>query len=175
MAGHIYISRIGATYGPAPTRTAASSAHFAIQYTVIMWTSNMKTRSVNPVPRLAATSGAGFMQNCGPVESVKVMRDQNSCLSRGFGFVCFAYPQSAAAAIGCMQGYDLNGYRLYVSMSKPAKVASRYRRSTRSARELMQAWQPAYEEAAYIEYPMPTNKAFLQVRFPTTALLRCAL
>lgn len=106
------------------------------------------------------------MQNCGPVESVKVMREQNSGASRGFGFVCYAYPDSAAAAISCMQGYQLNGARLYVSMSKPAKE-TRYRRSARSARELMQVWQPVYEESGMIDHPMPTNKAFLQVRLLT--------
>ena len=113
-----------------------------------------------------------FMQSCGPVETVKVMRDQNSQMSRGFGFVCFVYPQSAAAAIGCMQGYELNGHRLYVSMSKPAKEASRYRRSNRSAREFMQTWQPMYEDCATMEHPMPTHKAFLQVRLPAMYMWR---
>lgn len=107
------------------------------------------------------------LQTFGLVENVRIMRDQHSNVSRGFGFVCYAYPQSATAAIGCMQGYELNGARLYVSMSKPAKEASRYRRSTRSARELMHTWPPVCDESAFMmEHPMPTNKAFLQVEFP---------
>ena len=100
------------------------------------------------------------------------MRDENSQMFRGFGFVCFVYPQSATAAIGCMQGYELNEHRLYVSMSKPAKEASRYRRSNRSAREFMQTWQPMYEDPATMEHPMPTHKAFLQVRLPAMYMWR---
>jgi RNA recognition motif-containing protein len=101
------------------------------------------------------------------VESVKVMRDQNTGISRGFGFVCFVYPQSAAAAIGCMQGYELHGQRMTV---RSAKEGRRYRRSAPPPQELMQTWQPAYEEPCIFDYPMATNKAFLQVR-PAVSLM----
>jgi RNA recognition motif-containing protein len=106
------------------------------------------------------------------VESVKVMRDPSTGVSRGFGFVCFLYPQSAAAAIGCMQGFELYGQRVTV---RSAKESPRFKRIARPAPVLMPAWQPVYEEPIIFEHPMATNKAFLQVTLAVSLISLCRM
>lgn len=55
----------------------------------------------------------------GPVESVRVMRDQATGRSRGFGFVEMATEDAAQAAIDKFNDAELDGRRLAVNEARP--------------------------------------------------------
>jgi len=55
----------------------------------------------------------------GPVESVRVMRDQATGRSRGFGFVEMASEDGARAAIEKFNETELDGRRLAVNEARP--------------------------------------------------------
>ena len=55
----------------------------------------------------------------GPVESVRVMRDQATGRSRGFGFVEMASEEGARAAIERFNETELDGRRLAVNEARP--------------------------------------------------------
>jgi RNA recognition motif-containing protein len=55
----------------------------------------------------------------GPVESVRVMRDQATGRSRGFGFVEMATEDAARAAIEKFNETELDGRRIAVNEARP--------------------------------------------------------
>lgn len=55
----------------------------------------------------------------GPVESVRVMRDQATGRSRGFGFVEMATEDAARAAIDQFNETELDGRRIAVNEARP--------------------------------------------------------
>jgi cold-inducible RNA-binding protein len=55
----------------------------------------------------------------GPVDSVRVMRDQATGRSRGFGFVEMATEEAAQAAIDKFNENDLDGRRIAVNEARP--------------------------------------------------------
>ena len=55
----------------------------------------------------------------GPVDSVRVMRDQATGRSRGFGFVEMATEEAAQAAIDKLNETDLDGRRIAVNEARP--------------------------------------------------------
>ncbi|MBT4856859.1 RNA-binding protein [Candidatus Uhrbacteria bacterium] len=55
----------------------------------------------------------------GEVLSARVVTDRDSGRSRGFGFVEFADDASAQAAIDAMDGADVEGRNITVSVAKP--------------------------------------------------------
>ena len=55
----------------------------------------------------------------GPVESVRVMRDQATGRSRGFGFVEMGSEEAAQAAIDQFNETELDGRRLAVNEARP--------------------------------------------------------
>ena len=55
----------------------------------------------------------------GPVESVRVMRDQSTGRSRGFGFVEMATEDGARAAIEKFNETELDGRRIAVNEARP--------------------------------------------------------
>ena len=65
-----------------------------------------------------------FVQ-AGPVESVRVMRDQATGRSRGFGFVEMATEEAAAAAIEKFHDTELDGRRLAVNEARPPSGGGR--------------------------------------------------
>jgi cold-inducible RNA-binding protein len=55
----------------------------------------------------------------GPVDSVRVMRDQATGRSRGFGFVEMATEEGAQAAIDQFNDADFGGRRIAVNEARP--------------------------------------------------------
>ncbi len=55
----------------------------------------------------------------GNVENVKIIRDRETGRSRGFGFVEMSTDEETNAAISALNGSDLGGRTLKVSLSKP--------------------------------------------------------
>ncbi len=55
----------------------------------------------------------------GNVENVKIIRDRETGRSRGFGFVEMATEEETNAAINALNGTELGGRTLKVSLSKP--------------------------------------------------------
>lgn len=62
----------------------------------------------------------------GAVESVKVITDNYSGRSKGFGFVEMPDTAAANAAIGGLDGKDLKGRLLKVNKARPRSEGSRY-------------------------------------------------
>ena len=60
-----------------------------------------------------------LFSQAGPVESVRVMRDQATGRSRGFGFVEMATEEAAQAAIDKFNDSDLGGRRIAVNEARP--------------------------------------------------------
>jgi RNA recognition motif-containing protein len=61
----------------------------------------------------------------GPVDSVRVMRDQATGRSRGFGFVEMGSEDAARAAIEKFNETDLDGRRLAVNEARPPASGGR--------------------------------------------------
>lgn len=55
----------------------------------------------------------------GTVDSANVIKDQHSNRSKGFGFVEMPESGEAQAAIGALNGGDLNGRNLIVNEARP--------------------------------------------------------
>lgn len=55
----------------------------------------------------------------GTVSEAKVITDRDSGKSRGFGFVKMDDAEEAKQAIGCMNGFELDGRPLTVNEAKP--------------------------------------------------------
>lgn len=61
----------------------------------------------------------------GTVESVRIISDRNTGMSRGFGFVDMATEEEAEAAIAALNGTDYNGRALKVNVSRPREERPR--------------------------------------------------
>jgi RNA recognition motif-containing protein len=61
----------------------------------------------------------GMFAQAGPVESVRVMRDQATGRARGFAFVEMATAEGAQAAIEKFNNAELEGRRLAVNEARP--------------------------------------------------------
>ncbi|SAL95136.1 hypothetical protein [Absidia glauca] len=81
----------------------------------------------------------------GTITSAKVMRDEKSHLSKGFGFVCFTTPDEANKAVAEMNGKPLGNKTLYVAMAQK-KEDRKYHMDQRA--QMMHLQQP------YIPIPM---------------------
>jgi len=62
----------------------------------------------------------------GELEHVKLMLDKQTQTSMGYGFVKYVKPESAAAAINAMNGYQMDTKKLRVSYSHPRSEANVY-------------------------------------------------
>lgn len=58
----------------------------------------------------------------GPLLKAQVMRDPHSRLVRGFGFVTFERPEDARAAIDALNGHELHGRALHVTLARRARA-----------------------------------------------------
>ena len=57
----------------------------------------------------------------GEVKSVKIIEDRETHRSKGFGFVEFATEDEAKKAISELDGSELAGRKLHVSVARPRK------------------------------------------------------
>jgi RNA recognition motif-containing protein len=58
----------------------------------------------------------------GSVESARVVTDQDTGRSRGFGFVEMAAAEDAKAAVARLDGTELDGRRIRVEIAKPPEA-----------------------------------------------------
>jgi RNA recognition motif-containing protein len=61
----------------------------------------------------------------GTVDSAEVVMDRNSGRSRGFGFAEMSNDEEAKAAIAALNGKDMDGRPLNVSVARPKRTESR--------------------------------------------------
>lgn len=66
-----------------------------------------------------------FFAQIGEVESARVMTDRDSGRSRGFGFVTFASDDDNQKAIDQLDGKELDGRAINVSLAKPREERPR--------------------------------------------------
>lgn len=91
----------------------------------------------------------------GEIRSVKVMRDKNKKISRGFGFVCFTRPEDAAKAIQQMHGQMNNGKPLYVALHQSRIVRKNQLDKLRREQGVTQFIPPGPMIYGQFGYPMP--------------------
>ena len=60
----------------------------------------------------------------GTVVEANLMMDRETGRPRGFGFVTMSTPEEAQAAIGALNGKDMDGRALTVNVAKPREVRS---------------------------------------------------
>jgi hypothetical protein len=60
----------------------------------------------------------------GQIQSLKIVRDKGTCISMGFGFVNFDCNESANRAAEALNGMELHGKRIKVSVARPAWKAN---------------------------------------------------
>lgn len=60
----------------------------------------------------------------GPIQSLKIVRDKATGISMGFGFVNFETNEAADRAAEALNGLELNGKRIKVSVARPAWKAN---------------------------------------------------
>lgn len=65
----------------------------------------------------------------GQVTSVSIIKDRHTGASRGFGFVEMASDAEAHAAIEALNGTELGGRALKISVARPREEGDRDRRS----------------------------------------------
>jgi polyadenylate-binding protein len=101
----------------------------------------------------------------GTITSAKVMRDEQSGVSKGFGFVCFGKPEEAQAAITDKNNKVIKGKPIYVALAQRKEVRKAQIHAQRSNRGPMGAQgmgqMPPYNNNPYMYqqrgmmYPQP--------------------
>lgn len=66
-----------------------------------------------------------FFEQIGPVEYARVMTDRETNRSRGFGFVTFANEEDNQKAVDELNGKELDGRAINVSLAKPREERPR--------------------------------------------------
>jgi RNA recognition motif-containing protein len=64
----------------------------------------------------------------GKVDSVKIIRDMYSKISKGFGFIEMLVKDEAKKALDVLNTFELKGKRLVVNEAKPKKPRESYER-----------------------------------------------
>jgi RNA recognition motif-containing protein len=58
-------------------------------------------------------------QEFGPIESVKIISDKITKRSKGYGFIEMKSPKDEAAAVDALDGKEVGGRKLKVSLANP--------------------------------------------------------
>lgn len=66
-----------------------------------------------------------FFEQVGPVASARVMTDRETGRSRGFGFVTFENEEDNQKAVDQLNGKELDGREINVSLAKPREERPR--------------------------------------------------
>ena len=66
-----------------------------------------------------------MFSDCGPIEDYKIIRDRNSRISKGFGFVKYLNKSSADSAISKFDGFEMGKKTIRVSLSRPSSEDTR--------------------------------------------------
>lgn len=67
---------------------------------------------------------SGLFGEHGSIQSLKIVRDKGTGISMGFGFVNFETNEAATAAADALNGLELHGKRIKVSVARPAWKAN---------------------------------------------------
>ncbi|KAL2916976.1 Protein phosphatase PP2A regulatory subunit B [Polyrhizophydium stewartii] len=94
----------------------------------------------------------------GVITSAKVMLDDKTNVSKGFGFVCFSNPDEATKAVTEMNGRMIAGKPIYVALAqrkevRRAQLAAQMQQRAFRAQQQQQAMMPGGYPAAPIFYP----------------------
>jgi polyadenylate-binding protein len=107
----------------------------------------------------------------GNIVSLKIMTEDGSTVSKGFGFICFENPEEANRAIAEMNGKVLAGCNkpLYVALHEPFEVrrallAQRHAKTGMRPQGQMYGAPVFYSQTAYPAYPQPIPIAQMQPR-----------
>lgn len=68
----------------------------------------------------------------GQITSAKVMRDEITGLSKGFGFVCFTLPEDATEAVLKMNGHKILSKEIYVALAQRKEDRRTFLEQTKS-------------------------------------------
>jgi len=107
----------------------------------------------------------------GTINSVHVMRDKSTSVSRGFGFVCFATPEEATKAMTEMNSRILGNKPLYVALAqrKEERRARLAQQHTALAMHMPQGYmqpQPMYTGGPALYYDMGGRPMMFQHQVP---------
>ncbi|XP_021749042.1 glycine-rich RNA-binding protein 2, mitochondrial-like [Chenopodium quinoa] len=107
-----FLNRIGSILGQSISQSSNSSMMTAIRY---------MSSSKLFVGGLSFATDDGNLKDAfssfGEVVDARVITDRNTGRSRGFGFVNFADAEAANSALSAMDGQDLNGRNIRVSVA----------------------------------------------------------
>ncbi|KAL1914663.1 uncharacterized protein VTP21DRAFT_8074 [Calcarisporiella thermophila] len=95
-------------------------------------------------PSFTSTDLFHAFRHYGRIVSARVMTDATSNQSKGFGFVSFNKPESAAQALREMNGKDIGGKRVVVAYHEPKKLREAKLAAVRSVVQQNQAVEYTY-------------------------------
>lgn len=106
----------------------------------------------------------------GVITSAKIMRDEKTNASRGFGFVCFSSPEEATRAVTEMNGRMVGSKPIYVALAQRKDVRRSQLEAQMSQRNQMRAvpgngFMPPMFYAPPV-FPMPRPRWAPQQPFP---------
>ncbi|KAJ1569523.1 Protein phosphatase PP2A regulatory subunit B [Nowakowskiella sp. JEL0078] len=89
----------------------------------------------------------------GSITSAKIMRDEKSGLSKGFGFVCFSSPDEATKAVTEMNGRMLVTKPIYVALAQRKEVRRAQLATQMAQRSQIRLQQPSGPIPGVSQYP----------------------
>jgi polyadenylate-binding protein len=96
----------------------------------------------------------------GHITSAKVMKDEQTGISKGFGFVCFTLPEEATEAVIKMNGYKISTKEIYVALAQ--------RKEDR--RQLLESQQKSPVHSPATTSPVPSSNSLQPVNDQPTMI-----